>query len=164
MTDILLHQDDYIFSYRVAGVFIQDNQLLLQKPLDDEGFAIPGGHLLFGETQEEALIREFKEELGIDIEVGQLLWVAENFFPWGESKCQEICFYYQVQMKNNSTLPEGAIFNGTEQMEGQTFELTFHWKPLDSLREVDIYPTQIPELMSHLEDGVSHFVYREGGK
>jgi len=55
MRDILFHTDNYVFSYRVAGILLRDNKILLQKPTNDTGFAIPGGHAEFGETNAETL-------------------------------------------------------------------------------------------------------------
>ena len=81
MSDILFKTEDYVFSYRVAGICIQNGKLLLQKPADDEGYAFPGGHCAFGETSEETLIREFREETGAEISVGELKWVGEIFSP-----------------------------------------------------------------------------------
>lgn len=88
--DILFHKDDYIFSYRVSGILLRDNKILLQKPTNDTGYAIPGGHVAFGETNAETLEREFKEEIGADITVGDLKWVEENFFQWGDKPCHQI--------------------------------------------------------------------------
>ena len=50
MADILFKTDDYIFSYRVAGICVQNGKVLLQKPTNDSGYAFPGGHVAFGET------------------------------------------------------------------------------------------------------------------
>ena len=91
MTDILFRTDSYVFSYRVAGVCIQNGKVLLQKPADDDGFAFPGGHAAFGETNAETLTREFKEEIGAAIAVGGLKWVGEVFFDWGGKPCHQIC-------------------------------------------------------------------------
>ena len=41
----------------------------------------PGGKIEPGETPEEALVREIKEELDADIEVGKLLHVVEWDYP-----------------------------------------------------------------------------------
>ncbi|MEW8994538.1 NUDIX domain-containing protein [Clostridium sp.] len=82
--DILFKNDDFVFSYRVAGILIKNNKILLQRPTGDTGYAIPGGHVSFGETNEETLIREFREEIGVDIKVNGLKWVGEIFFPWGD--------------------------------------------------------------------------------
>ena len=50
MSDILFKTDDYVFSYRVAGILIRNSKVLLQKPTNDNGYAFPGGHVEFGET------------------------------------------------------------------------------------------------------------------
>lgn len=72
MPDILFKTDNYVFSYRVAGICIHNGKVLLQKPTNDIGYAFPGGHVGFGETNSETLVREFNEEIGADIEVGSL--------------------------------------------------------------------------------------------
>ena len=65
--DILFRTEEYVFSYRVAGICIQNKKVLLQKPTNDTAFAFPGGHVTFGETNAQTLIREFQEEIGVDI-------------------------------------------------------------------------------------------------
>lgn len=57
--DILFKTDEHVFSYRVAGILINDNKILLQKSANDSGYAIPGGHVSFGELGAETLVREF---------------------------------------------------------------------------------------------------------
>jgi len=79
--DILFRTEENIFSYRVAGILIKDEKILLHRPMNDTGYSFPGGHVSFGETNEETLIREFREEIAADIQVGELQWVAEIFFP-----------------------------------------------------------------------------------
>ena len=93
MSDIIFKTENYVFSYRVAGILIHNGKVLLQKPTNDTGYAFPGGHVEFGETNEETLIREFKEEIGADIKVKEIKWVAEMFFPWGNKPCHQICLY-----------------------------------------------------------------------
>lgn len=81
--EIFFHKDRRVFGYRVAGILIRDGKVLLQKHLDDDGLAFfPGGHVEFGETGEQALVREFREELSTDIRVGPLRWVGEMFYLW----------------------------------------------------------------------------------
>ena len=41
----------------------------------------PGGKIEIGETPEEALIREIKEELDVEIEVGELIDTVEYDYP-----------------------------------------------------------------------------------
>ena len=58
-----------------AGIAIKNNRYLLALRLPGtsigESWEFPGGKAEKGETPEEALIREFKEELNIDINVGK---------------------------------------------------------------------------------------------
>ncbi|HLT00173.1 MAG TPA: NUDIX domain-containing protein [Acholeplasma sp.] len=48
-----------------AGIIIKDHKILLQKRADLNLWAIHGGALEIGETIEDTLVREIKEEIGI---------------------------------------------------------------------------------------------------
>ena len=161
MTDILFKTDEYIFSYRVAGICVQNGKVLLQKPTNDTRFAFPGGHVAFGETNEQTLIREFKEEIGADISVGELKWVAEIFFPWGDKPCHQICLYYMIDILPDTKIPMDGKFIGDEQLEGQNFNIEFHWVSFDEVKNIEVYPMNAAELLGKLHEGVQHFVYRE---
>ena len=161
MTDILFKTDDWVFSYRVAGICVQNGKVLLQTTTgDDRSFSFPGGHVELGETNAETLIREFKEEIGADIAVKELKWVAEVFFPWGKKPCHQICLDYMVDLQN-SEIPTDGTFLGKEHMEGRNFDLEFHWVPIEKAENVELYPTNARELLSKLGEGVQHFVYHE---
>ena len=161
MADILFKTEDWVFSYRVAGICVQEGKVLLQTTTgSDRSFAFPGGHVEFGETNEETLIREFREEIGADITVGDLKWVAEIFFPWGNKPCHQICLYYMVEVQNPE-IPRDGFFLAKEHMEGRSFDLEFHWVPLEDVRTLEVYPTQTPELLRKLDEGIQHFVYKE---
>ena len=158
--DILFRTDEYVFSYRVAGICIQNEKVLLQKPTNDTAFAFPGGHVTFGETNAQTLIREYQEEIGAEISVGELKWVGELFFPWGSKPCHQICLYYIVDLTSDS-IPLDGTFLGKEQLEGRNFNLEFHWVPLSDLKHIEVYPTNAAELMDQIYQGVQHFIYRE---
>ena len=161
MDDLLFKDETGVFSYRVAGICVRDGNVLLQTTTgQDRSFAFPGGHVAFGETNAETLIREFKEEIGARISVGELKWVAEVFFPWGKKPCHQICLYYMVEILDPEIPGEGK-FLGKEQLEGRHFDLEFHWVPLAQAAELELYPTQCRELLMALEEGVRHFVYKE---
>ena len=44
-------------------------------------FTVPGGHVELGETFEEALRREIKEEVGLDVKVNELLSIQQVIYP-----------------------------------------------------------------------------------
>jgi ADP-ribose pyrophosphatase YjhB (NUDIX family) len=65
---------------RVTGVLIEDDRILLLNQDTDSGrpWSLPGGKLEDGETLTEALVREMKEETGLDVEPGRLLYVCDH--------------------------------------------------------------------------------------
>ena len=158
--DILFKTKDWVFSYRVAGICVQNGKVLFQRPTNDSAHAFPGGHVEFGETNEETLIREFKEEIGADIRVGELKWVAEAFFPWGSKPCHQICLYYLVEILNPE-IPKEGMFMATEHIEGRNFDLEYHSVSLEDVEKLELYPVQTPALLPKLHEGMQHFVYKE---
>jgi mutator protein MutT len=66
---------------RPTGIFIEDNRILLVKQYvtDRRGWSMPGGKLEAGETIEQCLVREWKEETGLDVAVKELLYVTDRF-------------------------------------------------------------------------------------
>lgn len=159
MADILFKTDDAVFSYRVAGVMVQNGKVLLQRPADVYEYAFPGGHAEFFETNAQTLMREFREEMGAEITVGNLMWVGEIFFPWGKKPCHQICLYYKVEPV--SGIPLDRNFHGTEQLENLTFKLHFEWHDIDQLSALEVYPPQCREFLKLPEDQVQHFIYHE---
>lgn len=70
----------------VAIAFVKDGQVLVSERAIEPRkgmFDLPGGFVDFGETAEEAAIREIKEELGIDLQASQLELIGvyhNNYF------------------------------------------------------------------------------------
>lgn len=159
--DIIFKTDDYVFSYRVAGVLLHNGKVLLQKPENDTGYAIPGGHVALGETNEETLVREFKEEINADIKVGSLKWVGELFFPWGEKPCHQICLFYNVSLTENANIPLNGTFWGTEHLESKSFKLKFYWIDIKDIENIELYPVEAKKYLAEGLRKVEHFVYKE---
>ena len=64
----------------VAAVIVADGKLLLIRRGTEPSkgkWSVPGGRVEFGETLEDALKREVREETGLEIEVGDLAGVYE---------------------------------------------------------------------------------------
>lgn len=71
--------ENYNFNVRVTGILIEDEQILVvkQKLSESRDWSLPGGRLERGETLEQALKREIKEETGLMVEVGKLLYICD---------------------------------------------------------------------------------------
>lgn len=68
----------------VAAVIVNDDKVLATQRGYGEfkgGWEFPGGKIEAGERPEEALIREIKEELEMDIKVGTLINTVEYDYP-----------------------------------------------------------------------------------
>jgi len=65
----------------VGAVIVSDGQVLLVKrgrePLAGQ-WSLPGGAVEVGETLEECLVRELREETGLDVEVGPVIEVFDR--------------------------------------------------------------------------------------
>jgi len=159
--DIFFKTEENIFSYRVAGILIRDGMILLQRPANDTGYAFPGGHVSFGETNEETLIREFKEEISVDICVDGLQWVAEIFFTWGDKQCHQICLFYRVSLCDESQLELSGTFHAIDELDKINVDLEFSWIPLSVVKEIELYPINAKEKLSEQSNQIEHFIYRE---
>jgi ADP-ribose pyrophosphatase YjhB (NUDIX family) len=65
---------------RVTGVVIEDDRVLLlnQDTGTGRSWSLPGGKVEEGETLADALVREMREETGLDVEPGRLLYVCDH--------------------------------------------------------------------------------------
>ncbi len=159
-SDILYFNDDYIFSYRIAGVLVRNGKILLQKPKNDD-YALIGGHVAAFEATADTLKREFKEEIGADISVGKLIGVGEIFFNWGARPCHQISLYYKVNLSDESQIPLDGVFSGYDDYGNTRIDLDFCWVPLEEFESATVYPLEMkPHILSG-SDEVLHFVSRD---
>ena len=85
---------------RVAGILIEDNKILLiqHHKNNKKYWLIPGGGNDWGETTKEALIREYKEETNMDIEVDEFLFFSETISP--DKKRHVLNLFYKIYRNN----------------------------------------------------------------
>lgn len=71
---------------RTAGLVVRDGKLLLIGHLKNgrKYWLVPGGGMDFGESAAEALSREMKEELSLDVKANDLVFTCDSIDPSGE--------------------------------------------------------------------------------
>ena len=85
----------------------------------------PGGKVEPGETPEEALVREIKEELASDILVEKYLTTVEHDYP--EFHLSMACYWCSVKSGKLTLLEHEAA----------------RWLPFDDLRQVNWLPADV---------------------
>lgn len=145
------------FNYRVVGVLIDGNKVLMQKRVNDKFWALPGGRGEMMETSIDTIKREYKEELNITIDVERLLWVAENFFNFNDTNVHEISFYYLVSLQKDEFITKLDQFNGLE--EGK--DIIFKWFNLSSIKDDPIQPKFLKDELLNIDESIKHFIVVE---
>ncbi len=159
--DILIKLNNGLFGFRVAGIFRRCGMVLLQHPHGDPAYAFPGGHVTFGETSSQALIREMKEEICADVRPIRLVWVDETFWTWGSERCHQVGFYYLAELCDEAQIPLQGRFSLPDAPGIQRSHLEFAWTPLDELDALEVYPPEAKEKLKNLAGGCEHWVYVE---
>ena len=118
------------------GVCIVDGKVLLCLPKDRSYSYLPGGHIEFGETGREALVREMKEETGLDATAGDLLGVVESsFVQKGEKHC-EINLIYEMKLRD-----EGRGMR--DEVKSCEDWICFDWVDCDKLDSANLLPPEM---------------------
>ena len=108
-----------------AGVIANDqHEVLLNLRTDTHNWSLPGGYLEYGETFADAMVREYKEDAGLDVKIIDSLGIFDQGFteyPNGDLT-QTISQLYLLQPVGGHTL---------EQATDETLDLKY-WS-LDNL-------------------------------
>ena len=134
--------DQLVFRPAVYGVIIQDGKVLLSKQWG--GYDFPGGGIELGERIEEALVREVKEETGIEIRPNSILHVSDSFFklPYKGTYVQSIHLYYECQVVGGELSTE--FFDEQEKQYADKPE----WIPLSEVPHLKIYSSaEVSEIL-----------------
>lgn len=142
LNDLSVNFPDGKLNVRVAALIMRQNKVLVEMGPGCEHYCLPGGRVQFGETAEEAVAREIKEELHVDADIVRCLYVNQCFFPLGENaKCHEIAFYFLVEAPDVPDKQNFKSFDG---------ESVFNWIETQKLQEVKFFPLCIKENINNL--------------
>jgi 8-oxo-dGTP pyrophosphatase MutT (NUDIX family) len=158
---VYFDKEQALFNYRVAGVAIHNDHILLDRNTRNSYWVLPGGHPDMMEPMADALVREVKEEIDEDVDAIRLLWVLENFF-FKNKNIHELSFYFLMQLPPDSPLLKG---NGPFYGEENGHQLIFQWFPLDKqvLLDLPLYPSYLAQALTNLPNSPQHIVFRDHG-
>lgn len=131
------------------ALIIKDGKMLAIKLKDehDEWYIMPGGGQDVEETLTEAVCREVAEELGLQVEVKDLVFVIEGVH--GES-------FHRVDLV---FLCEyiGKIENAV--LQSDTYQVGYDWLDIKSLNTTPLYPSKLRRQIMNLYEGKAYKVY-----
>lgn len=131
------------------AVIVKDEKLLAIKIQENGGtyYILPGGGQEHGENLHQALKRECKEELGADVEIGDLIFVREYI-----GKNHELATYHahahQTEFMFLCDVHQDTFNNGSNPDKNQTGT---EWLPIKDLLQYKLFPQA---LRTHL---ISYF-------
>jgi ADP-ribose pyrophosphatase YjhB (NUDIX family) len=133
---------------RAICVFRRDDRILVayaEDPRSGGRYArVLGGGIEAGERSADAVRREIREELGLEIDEPRLLGVLENIFELEGRPWHEIVFVYDAEFADRSVYERAELpVNEAACVEPA------RWVAIDSVGEdlTPIYPRDLPRLL-----------------
>ena len=150
--DMCVACDDGILNIRVGAIIMKDGALLMVGNDRDYLYSV-GGRVKFGETAEEAVVREVFEETGVQMEIDRLGFVHENYF-YGDAPSNlnklvyEISFFFYMKVPDTFS-PVSESF-----MEDNSKE-HLRWITLDE--DIQMYPEFFKTELKNPSDTLKYF-------
>ena len=150
--DMCVACDDGILNVRAGAIIMKDGKLLMVSNGGDYLYSV-GGRVKFGETAEEAIVREVFEETGVQMEIDRLGFVHENYF-YGDAPSNlnkliyEITFFFYMKVPDTFA-PISESFTEDNSKEH------LRWVSLDE--DMKMYPEFFRTELKDPADTVKHF-------
>jgi 8-oxo-dGTP diphosphatase len=129
--------NDLTWRPSVYGIVIEDDKILLSPQFKGK-FDLPGGGVDLGEDLEAAVVREVKEETGIDVEVIRLVGLRNNIFisSHGNGRAYHSILIYYVCKKIG-----GEISTDGFDEDEQNYAEEAQWVPLSEFDAIELAST-----------------------
>ena len=124
------------------GLTIKNNKLLVSEGFDkvknETFYRCLGGGIEFLEKSEEALKREFLEEINVDITVKDFLGISENIFTYQGKKAHELILFYSIEISDKNYQEEYKVIDD----HGETIA---KWIDIDEFKNKNkiLYPEEV---------------------
>ena len=104
--DMTVPCGDGLINLRVGAIIMRDGKFLMVGNARADYLYSVGGRIQFGETAEEAVIREVQEETGVRMEIDRLGFIHENYFI-GDAPSNLGKLIYEISFFFYMKAPEG---------------------------------------------------------
>ena len=155
---IVFDKDGWRFNYRVAGIILDGERVLLERVLRNGQCNLPGGRVEWGEAASEAIVREAREELGVVARIERLVWAGDNLFCLDGQRFHELNFYFLLSCPGVAEL--GKREKPFPNLDAPT-EAVFEWYAFDRLESIPLYPTFLRQGLRSLPVNTVHFSHRD---
>ena len=139
--------DNQVFGVRATALIIKDGKIFLTKDSKGRYYTI-GGAIAVNEVAADAVVREVKEELGVDSCVNQLAFVVENQFTQEGIHFHNIEFHFVVDLIGE--MPD-------EMIEGK-LKQPCEWIEIDNLVNLDVVPAFLARELPNWDRQVKHIM------
>jgi len=148
--DITFKTESGVFNCRACALILSGGKILAMRDGRSPYYYLPGGRVHVGETAEEAVIREVREELGVEAKIERALWLNQAFFTEDVSgdRYHELCVYFLMDISGTDLLSRGESFTGAETGRIHRFE----WLAFERLKDEYFYPRFLQEDIFRLPD------------
>lgn len=139
------------FKHSVKAIIIKDAKLLTVSVDYGRGryCKLPGGGQEWGETMQETIIRECKEELNLDIKPLRLV-LARDYIAKNHQQPYDLdCFHLAELMFECEAADFSTLGNGSEP---DSSEQKIKWIDLNDLENSDFYPKAIIPYLKNLKN------------
>jgi 8-oxo-dGTP diphosphatase len=128
---------------RVSAVFEQANEILCMKYVygGKDVFALPGGGVDRDVPLQEAVISEWKNELGVKVEVSDIILVGEA--PGTKRHPQTLHIVFLAT----------AVHGIPKVRPDHTHSLDIVWVPVNKLKDCPLYPDVGKQLYQYFQEG-----------
>lgn len=126
----------------VLGICRRNNKLLVGEGFDniknETFYRALGGGIEFLEKSDEALKREFLEEINANIIVKDFLGISENIFEYKGKKAHELTLFYSIDILDDDYKEEYYIKDGESRYKAK-------WIDVDEFKNKNkiLYPDEV---------------------
>ena len=141
MNDISVNFEDIKFNYRTALLIEKDDVVYVECNPEIDFVTLPGGRVKLLESSTEALIREIKEEMGIELkeEDIDIKNVIENFFEFDNKRYHELYFLYMLKQE----LTDERFKEGMKNIDSKNHY--YKWVHIEDLEKENLLPAVLRE-------------------